>query len=112
MTIFDYTINPYLASEINVIDCEGFGWENFSLSFFKKFSPLATVMFPRRGFRNYFLNANWIFAKGFEALKYLMPEDVRDSTFMYSDSSYKMDLMKYIDAEYIPKNYGGSGPMV
>lgn len=79
---------PHFASEINIIDCNNFGWENFSFNFYKRFGLYAPVMFPRRSFKNYFINTHWMISKGFETVKYLLPQDVRDTTKFYTDKKY------------------------
>jgi len=37
MKLFEHNKDPHLASEINIIDCDGFGWENYSFNFYKRF---------------------------------------------------------------------------
>lgn len=100
----------YLATESNVIDCEGFGYENLNLAFYKRFIELAPTLFPQRAYKTYLVNTNWMLSKSYNLIKYVLPKDVSDRLFIYSDDSYKKDMAKHITKENIPSNYGGTGP--
>jgi len=101
---------PLNQNLVNIIDLQGLGWESrHFLAIFQKISEIDKVYYPCTMGINWIINAPSFFPYLYSVCKPFVDPYIVARMRVFSDDSYKADLLKEIDADQLPPEYGGTG---
>jgi len=94
---------------MNIIDLKGIGWEaRHFLGYFQKISQCDEQYYPCVMQLTWIINAPYFFPYLFSVCKPFLDPYTADRLKVFSDDSYKADLLKECDADQLPAEFGGS----
>eukprot|EP01006_Ploeotia_vitrea_P044868 TRINITY_DN66880_c5_g1_i1.p2 TRINITY_DN66880_c5_g1~~TRINITY_DN66880_c5_g1_i1.p2 ORF type:complete len:410 (-),score=252.58 TRINITY_DN66880_c5_g1_i1:104-1333(-) len=91
-----------------IMDLQGVGLGHRNVLWYaRKATQMDTVYFPYRVGRVFVLNTPWMMPGLYEMVKVFLPAYIKSNVHVLG-ADYKTQLLKYIDAEHLPEEYGGA----
>lgn len=105
---------PPKGRGVSIIDIEGMGMKDVGgevLDFIKKASKFTGDHYPERCGHIFVLNAPWYFSAVWKLLKTFVDPVTVSKTHICKSSEVTKELLKQLDADVLPKLYGGECEM-
>lgn len=91
-----------------ILDLNGLGLSHtYALPMLQKATELDVKYYPELVSKIFVVNAPWIAPTVYEAIKRFLDESLK-SKFVVLGSNFKEELLKHIDADQLPEEYGGT----
>ena len=101
-------LNKPIDNLTTILDLDGLSFQHANAMFLlQTATSFDFKYYPERVHQILIVNAPWIAPTLWEMVKQFLDESTK-SKVVVLDSNYKLELLKYIDADQLPEEYGGT----